>query len=528
MAAAILDAADTMIVITDRRGVIQYVNPAFTAVTGYARDEALGRTPRLLRSGAQGDEYYRALWSTILGGATWHGELVNRRKDGTLYTDEMTIVPVAGPDGEPEHFVAVKRDVSARVQSLTAASPVGIAHAGADGRLLYVNRRAEELLGGRFEDLIGSGWLARLGAEDRELVLADVARAYRSPSAEVGQGHRLLLPSGRWVHLRAAPLVAGVGPPLGVVLSLEDVTAETVAAEAVAQRERLARGILDSLADATVVVDASGAVVALNAAWNRLVAELGGDLGAAGVGASYLEAWAALTQPDRDDVASMRRGVAAVLAGEAPAFEHEYPSGAGGRRRWYLARVTPFTGYGGAVVAQTDVTWRKEAEARLAFAARNDGLTGLLNRSTALEVLASELERSAGHYPVSVLFLDLDGFKAVNDTLGHAAGDEVLRATAARIRANVRDTDAVARMGGDEFLVVLADRDGSVDLAPVVDRLAAALSAPYRLAAGPARVGASVGWATATPDDSPDTLVARADGSMYEVKQSRHRADSTR
>lgn len=101
VATAILDASDTMVVLTDRRGTIQYVNPAFTAVTGYAAHEAIGGTPRLLRSGAQDDAFYTKLWTTVLGGSTWHGELINRRKDGSLYADEMTIVPLNGPDGAP-------------------------------------------------------------------------------------------------------------------------------------------------------------------------------------------------------------------------------------------------------------------------------------------------------------------------------------------------------------------------------------------------------------------------------------------
>ena len=100
--------------ITNTAGDIEYVNPAFTRFTGYVREEALGHNPRLLKSGKQDLQFYRQLWATILKGEIWHGEVVNRRKDGTLYTEEMNIAPVRGPGGEVTHFIATKQDVTER------------------------------------------------------------------------------------------------------------------------------------------------------------------------------------------------------------------------------------------------------------------------------------------------------------------------------------------------------------------------------------------------------------------------------
>ncbi len=112
-----LQAAANAIVITDRDGAIQWVNPAFTALTGYTAEEALGQNPRVLKSGCHPDDFYRELWDTILAGQIWHNELINRRKDGTLYTEEMTIAPVRDPRGEITHFIAIKQDVTARKQA---------------------------------------------------------------------------------------------------------------------------------------------------------------------------------------------------------------------------------------------------------------------------------------------------------------------------------------------------------------------------------------------------------------------------
>jgi len=110
----ILEAAANAIVVTDTAGVIRWVNPAFTRLTGYAESEAVGQSTRLLKSGVQGAAVYAELWRTVLAGRVWRGELVNRRKDGSHYHEQMTIAPVRGPGGALEHFVAIKEDVSDR------------------------------------------------------------------------------------------------------------------------------------------------------------------------------------------------------------------------------------------------------------------------------------------------------------------------------------------------------------------------------------------------------------------------------
>ena len=109
-----LESASSAIVITDSDGTIQWVNPAFTWLTGYSSDEAIGRNMRLLKSDRQPPDIYREMWQTISDGRLWHGELVNRRKDGELYTEEMTITPVTNSDGDIDHFIAVKQDVTDR------------------------------------------------------------------------------------------------------------------------------------------------------------------------------------------------------------------------------------------------------------------------------------------------------------------------------------------------------------------------------------------------------------------------------
>ena len=134
---AALEAAANAIFITDRAGKIQWANPAFSALTGYSAAEALGQTPSLLKSGRQDQAFYKEMWKTILAGRVWHGEIVNRRKDGGLYTEDATITPLMDTRGQVTHFVAIKQDISERKQrerELEASAAFSIALRGATTR----------------------------------------------------------------------------------------------------------------------------------------------------------------------------------------------------------------------------------------------------------------------------------------------------------------------------------------------------------------------------------------------------------
>jgi diguanylate cyclase (GGDEF)-like protein/PAS domain S-box-containing protein len=167
-----------------------------------------------------------------------------------------------------------------------------------------------------------------------------------------------------------------------------------------------------------------------------------------------------------------------------------------------------------------DITERVRLQERLTHQALHDPLTGLPNRALVLERLEQEVARATRRgTSAAVLFLDLDGFKAANDRLGHAAGDEVLITVAARLRAHLRGDDTVARLGGDEFVVILAAPTEPQEAIVVAERLRAAIAQPLTLAAGEAIVGTSIGIALSTPDcANPEALLAAADAAMYQAK----------
>jgi diguanylate cyclase (GGDEF)-like protein len=158
-----------------------------------------------------------------------------------------------------------------------------------------------------------------------------------------------------------------------------------------------------------------------------------------------------------------------------------------------------------------------DQQEQLVHAAHSDRLTGLPNRSS----FTATLQAAIGHRDFTVLFLDLDGFKRVNDTLGHHAGDQLLVRVADRIRDCLRAEDVAARFGGDEFLVLLDQVGPGPVLTDLIDRLSTAISAPYHLGDQVARVGVSIGWADGATGSTVEQLLQDADGSMYRAKASR-------
>lgn len=166
------------------------------------------------------------------------------------------------------------------------------------------------------------------------------------------------------------------------------------------------------------------------------------------------------------------------------------------------------------------VRQRERARQRSVHLSLHDPLTGLANRTQLEDRLRHALVRRRDvSSTVGLLFIDLDGFKLVNDTLGHAAGDELLRATAERLVGAVRPSDTVARFAGDEFVIVMQDVDQDTAEA-LGERVRASVRRPVAVQAGVGVVTASVGVALARPDEhDPDTLLLRADAAMYEVKR---------
>jgi nitrogen fixation negative regulator NifL len=243
---AALEAAANAVVITDRDGSILWTNPTFTQLTGYSAEEALGKNPRMFKSGMHGRDFYRNLWETVTSGQVWRGDMINRRKDGTLYNEEMTIAPVRNEHGEVTHFIAIKQDVTGRKQteralheseelfrSLGTSSPLGIFLTDTRGQFTYINPRGREILYCSLIESQNDGWLKCIHPEDREAASRRWLEYVRSASGEYSYEYRIQSAdkTTRFVHMRAAPLRSDESVPMGFVGSIEDITHHRRAAD---------------------------------------------------------------------------------------------------------------------------------------------------------------------------------------------------------------------------------------------------------------------------------------------------------
>jgi diguanylate cyclase (GGDEF)-like protein len=171
--------------------------------------------------------------------------------------------------------------------------------------------------------------------------------------------------------------------------------------------------------------------------------------------------------------------------------------------------------YLGAIVFVTDVTERRALEQQLAQEARRDPLTGVANRKELFEVLTPILQLGA---LTAALYVDLDGFKEENDRFGHTLGDDLLCNVAARVRNAIRSIDTVARVGGDEFVVICRDLESTDEAVAIGTRIRETLSQPFELGVGPVRIDSSIGIAFGRTGDA-DGLLARADQALYRAKR---------
>jgi diguanylate cyclase (GGDEF)-like protein len=343
-------------------------------------------------------------------------------------------------------------------------------------------------------------------------------------------------------------LLAGIAGSLlaaaSVYVRLRARDRERLFAAEIADRESFQRDILASVTNPMVVIDADGMVVHANPAWTRLrtVQQERRDA-PGGAGAAAPEDPAALVVPAhpaqggpdtrsyfaamapllRTDGPELTERVTEVLDGRRDLVELDLPLNDGARHRWFSVRASPLRGRNrGAVIVHTDITERKRTHDELELKATHDALTGLLNRRAfESEVDAALTEARLAELCTAVVFIDLDGFKPINDTFGHAVGDDVLRAVAQRITSAVRTSDRAARLGGDEFVVLISPfRDPEI-AEVTADRILRALSAPVVIGDRSIPLAASVGVAVADAPlaGSHASLIEQADRAMYASKQ---------
>jgi diguanylate cyclase (GGDEF)-like protein/PAS domain S-box-containing protein len=401
---------------------------------------------------------------------------------------------------------------AARLVAIVASSDDAIIGKSLDGTIVSWNQGAERLYGYTAAEAIGRhvSMLAPSGVPDSlPGILDEVRRGRRVAHYETLRVRR----DGRRiaVSLSVSPVVGTHGEIVGTSAIARDVSEATLAQETLRASEARYRLLFERNLAGVYRATPEGRLLDCNDAFARL-------LGYETREEAITHGWDELIGEQRRQLASDLRRVGSLRNVELRLRRRD------GSTSWALSNHALLTEADGTEHVEgslVDITERKRIQQQVEFRALHDPLTGLPNRAFLGERLRVEIAqaRRTGHR-LALMFLDLDDFKAVNDALGHASGDVVLQQAAARLRDSVRQADCVARVGGDEFVVLLPFVQAGSDAAGVARELIRALDQPFHLDGHELRLGASIGIAVFPEHGAEgDALVRNADAAMYAAKQ---------
>lgn len=383
------------------------------------------------------------------------------------------------------------------------------------GEIIWVSPSVHRVLGWDPVEMLGTKTPVFIHPDDLEATLTRRAAVFAGGSV-TNYSTRFRCSSGdyRWVSVTARALRDPEGQVTGVVAGLRDVHEETLAREALAASEQLFRTAMDSSLVGMALVELDGRFRVANPALCRLV----------GRDRTWMSAHSADDIIHPEDLPSVLRDRKELIEGRRESITtlmrlvrsdgvilRARRSGAAIRR--------PDGGCDCLVMQWEDLTAEYEIAEKLQYQAFHDPLTGLRNRAWILDALEADLrssQRTGGS--VAVLFLDLDDFKLVNDSLGHVAGDAVLREVACRIQGCLRPTDLVGRFGGDEFIAVINRVRSRAELESVADRIVAAAGVSLQVGEHSISPSVSIGIAVSDDKATSRTLLRDADAALYRAK----------
>ncbi len=527
--ASILETLGEGLVLQSSSGTIIEWNQAAERVLGLTGEQLATGTgsPVLQAIKVDGGDWPPETWpyaQVLRTGEPVVGALMGlRRPDGATSWLQVSSRPTEGPNGEPRVLtvfvdITEKRSLEAALQASEAAARTSL-HALEQGVMLVdaaatvsmFNPAAERLLGytaAQLQDLWRSGeWLAY--TEDWEPLRGDDRPLLRAAMGEsiVGEVVGWIRRDGTRILIRMSCVVDADGGG-GVLITFTDVTEERRMLRDLARF----RYLFENADDMIAVIDTDGQVQYASPSTARV---LGYD-----AGWQHPDGILGLVHPEDVPLAmqELERLIAGTRAPEPVTVRVAAASGEWRHVECVGVNLLDEPNVQGVVLTFRDTTERERLTDQLAHLATHDPLTDLANRSVLEPRLLRALARTARTGErLGLCFIDLDGFKAVNDELGHAAGDELLVEVARRIRNIVRTEDSAVRIGGDEFVVILDAVDDTTDAIEAATRIRDALVVPA-LGAGDHLVGASVGVAISEVGDDPAALLQRADTALYRAK----------
>ncbi|MGH7532721.1 MAG: sensor domain-containing protein [Gemmatimonadales bacterium] len=522
------NAPESML-LADATGHIERVNAEFTRLFGYGADEVRGQSlDEVLAPHALAEA--RLLTSDSAHGRTVRFETQRRRRDGSLLHVSIIGSPIV-LEGRRLGVYAVYRDNTPRVRaeealrtsdryfrSLMANTLDIIVVLDTDGRVRYTSDSIETVLGYEGEELLGRDAFGLVHPDQVEAVRGQFVRRLDRPGPAPRIEFRCRHHDGAWRIFEASANNLLADPAIdGVVVTMRDITARKHAEEALREsEERYAlaqRGANDGLWD----WDLRAGQVYFSPRWKAMVGAGEHEVGTAP------EEWFGRVHPD--ELEQLKVDIDLHVAGHTPHLQTEHRMRhRDGLYRWVMTRGLAVRDAAGKAYrlagSQADITMRKSIEEQLLHDAFHDPLTGLPNRALFMDRMGHAIRRGRRSDSRSaVLFLDLDRFKVVNDSLGHVHGDQLLVAIARRLEDCVRPGDTVGRLGGDEFVVLLDDVPGAAGAEEVAGRIQHALGAPFELAGQEVYATTSIGIAiSVTGHERAEDLLRDADTAMYDAK----------
>ncbi|MEO5702879.1 MAG: EAL domain-containing protein [Gammaproteobacteria bacterium] len=524
----VIESIHDCIAILSLDGTLLYISPQGLHLLEFSDPAScLGRSWIDFWNGQDKESAQAALAEAGAGSAgNFQGFFVTERGTPTWW--DVTITPIANPEGNIERLLVVSRDITERklaqdalkqfgeqLQVITNIVPALISYVDKDGYY-------------RFNNLAHESWFGRPLAEitDRRVseVLGEAVWATIQPyvvAALTGQivSSQIKLPDNyggeRWVSATYTPHVNSEGDIYGTVVLMNDITEQLNMKDALRESGERFRFLAESMPQKIFTARPNGNVDYVNPQWISFT----------GLPVDEIKdsCWARLVHSE-DLEETLRSWQHSIDTGEAFQLEHRFRM-ANDMYRWHLTCAQAMRDENGKIImwvgSNTDIEDYKRAEDTLRYSASHDALTGCPNKALFLGLLERSISRAQrrSDYSFAILFLDLDGFKNVNDRLGHMLGDQLLIAVAERLSATLRDGDTLARFGGDEFTILIEDIRDISEAIDVAERIKHTLGRPFMLQGQEVFTGISIGITQSTPGvTKAEDIVREADIAMYRAK----------